>query len=178
MASVGACKSCDKGARPGAARATTPGKAVAIAPAHAAYVTNNGSDTIGVVDRDGDAVDAVPVDVDPDAHEAPHHIAIDSTSSRVFVALAFPPAAVTKKPKDPHASHGNGADLGMLARLDLATLAVNDSADTAENPGDVVLTHDRARVLVTHFDMKRAMDVAARGGASPATMFAELLVFD
>jgi DNA-binding beta-propeller fold protein YncE len=42
----------------------------------------------------------------------------------------------------------------------------------------VILTHDRKRVLVTHFDMKRAMDVAARGGASPATMFASLVVLD
>lgn len=177
LASIGACKSCDKGeaARP---HATTAGKAIAIAPAHAAYVTNNGSDTIGVLDRDGEAVDAVSIDLDPDAHEAPHHIAIDGAAKRAFVALAFPPEAAKKKPKDPHASHGNAAGLGVLAQLDLATLAVKETADTAENPGDVVLTHDRARVLVTHFDMKRAMDVAARGGASPATMFAELLVFD
>jgi DNA-binding beta-propeller fold protein YncE len=41
-----------------------------------------------------------------------------------------------------------------------------------------MLTHDKKRVLVTHFDMKRAMDVAARGGASPSTMFAHLVVFD
>ena len=183
--SPAACKACDKaevaGAPPRAA--STPGKAIAIPTARAAYVTNNGSDTIGVVDRDGDAVDAVPVDLDPDAHEAPHHLAIDPASKRVFVALAFPPeqakAKATKKnAKDPHASHGNAADVGRLVRLDLATLAVNAAADTAENPGDVVLTHDRARVLVTHFDMKRAMDVAARGGGSPATLFAELLVFD
>ncbi len=33
-------------------------------------------------------------------------------------------------------------------------------------------------MLVSHFDMKRAMTVAARGGGSPATMFARLLVFD
>jgi DNA-binding beta-propeller fold protein YncE len=33
-------------------------------------------------------------------------------------------------------------------------------------------------LLVTHFDMKRAMDVAARGAASPATMFAHLVVLE
>ncbi len=152
--------------------------AIAVAPARAGYLTNNGSDSISVIDRDGDTVVTVPVDLDPDAHEAPHHLAIDSASKNVFVALAFPPEAKKDAKKDPHASHGNGADLGKLARLDLGTLAVRESRDVDENPGDVVLTHDRRRVLVTHFDMKRAMDVAARGGASPSTMFAHLVVFD
>jgi DNA-binding beta-propeller fold protein YncE len=141
-------------------------------------VTNNASDTISVFDRDGDAVVSASVDLDPDAHEAPHHIAIDSASRRVFVALAFPPEARKDATKDPHAGHGTGSDVGRLVRLDLDTLAVRESTDVDENPGDVVLSHDRQRVLVTHFDMKRAMEVAARGGASPSTMFAHLVVFD
>ena len=174
---IAGCTSCDKkkDTLP-PAQETTPGKAIAIPPAHAAYVTNNGSDSIGVLDRDGAAVDAVPIDLDPDAHEAPHHLAIDPAGKAVFVALAFPPAPTKKK--DPHASHGNAADSGKLARLDLGTLAVTRTRWVDENPGDVVLTHDRKRVLVSHFDMKRAMDVAARGGASPATMFASLVVLD
>jgi DNA-binding beta-propeller fold protein YncE len=188
LASTASCSSCEEGAggASGSARSggpiaeTTPGKHVAIPQARAAYVTNNGSDSIGVIDRDSEGgVDAVPIDLDPDAHEAPHHLALDPASRSLFVALAFPPSAdPSKKKKDPHASHGNAGDPGKLARLDLATLAVNETHEVDENPGDVVLTHDRSRVLVTHFDMKRAMDVAARGGGSPATMFAELLVFD
>jgi DNA-binding beta-propeller fold protein YncE len=152
--------------------------AIPIAAAHAGYVTNNGSDSISVIDRNGDAVVSVPVDLDPDAHEAPHHLAIDSVSKHVFVALAFPPDVKPSAKKDPHASHGNASDVGKLARLDLGNLAVRMSQDVDENPGDVVLTHDRKRVVVSHFDMKRAMDVAARGGASPSTMFAQLVVFD
>jgi DNA-binding beta-propeller fold protein YncE len=139
-------------------------------------VTNNGSDSISVIDRDGDTVTTVPIDVDPDAHEAPHHLAVDPGSKSVFVALAFPPAP--SKKKSAHSSHGGAENAGLLARLDLGNLAVTTTTEVDENPGDVVLTHDRARVLVTHFDMKRAMDVAARGAASPATMFAELVVLD
>lgn len=159
---------------------TTPGMAIATPPARGGYVTNNGSDSISVIDRDGDSVITVPIDLDPDAREAPHHLAVDSATKHVFVALAFPPEArkdVSAK-KDPHASHGNASDVGKLARLDLATLAVRESQDVDENPGDVVLTHDRSRVVVTHFDMKRAMDVAAQGKASPSTMFAHLVLFD
>jgi DNA-binding beta-propeller fold protein YncE len=187
LTSTASCSDCEKGAGGGsgaegaAVVETTPGKPLAIPQARAAYVTNNGSDSIGVIDRDSEGgVDAVPIDLDPDAHEAPHHLAIDTSSRALFVALAFPPDADAskKKKKDPHASHGNAGNPGKLARLDLATLAVKVTREVDENPGDVVLTHDRSRVLVTHFDMKRAMDVAARGGGSPATMFAELLVLD
>ncbi len=156
--------------------ALTPGATIPIPPARAAYVTNNGSDSISVIDRDGDTVTTVPLDLDPDAREAPHHLAIDAASKTAFVALAFPPEPGKKK--DPHASHGTASDVGKLAKLDLGNLSANTAVDVDENPGDVVLTHDRARALVTHFDMKRAMDVAARGGASPATMFAHLVVLD
>lgn len=139
-------------------------------------MTNNGSDSISVIDRDGDIVTTVALDLDPDAREAPHHLAVDPAQGAVFVALAFPPEPGKKK--DPHASHGGASDVGKLARLDLARLSAGAAVDVDENPGDVVLTYDRSRVLVTHFDMKRAMDVAARGAASPATMFAHLVVLD
>lgn len=170
------CSSCKKSAPAAAEGPLTPGAAIPTPPARAAYVTNNGSDSISVIDRDGDAVTTVPVDLDPDAREAPHHLAIDARTRSVFVALAFPPEPGKKK--DPHASHGGASDVGRLARLDLETLSANAATPVDENPGDVVLTHDRSRVIVTHFDMKRAMDVAAKGAASPATMFAHLVVLD
>jgi hypothetical protein len=149
---------------------------VPIARAQAAYVTNNGSDSISVLDRNGDTVVSVAVDVDPSAHEAPHHLAVDAASGRLFVALAFPPEE-TPAAKDKHGSHGAADGVGMLARLDLATLSVQDTRDVAQNPGDVVLTHDRTRVLVTHFDMRRAMKQAA-AGSSPSALFASLQVWD
>ena len=160
------------------AGATTPGAEVGIDGARAAYVTDNGSDSISVFDRDGDRVVRVPVDLDPQRHEAPHHLAIDSAHGRVFVALAFPEAVPADARKnDPHASHGNAEAHGRLARLDLGRLAVNEAREVDENPGDVILTHDRSRVLVTHFDMKRAMDVASAGGAT-SKMFAALQMWD
>jgi DNA-binding beta-propeller fold protein YncE len=166
---AGACKK-----KPAAA--TTPGADVPVPMARAMYVTDNGSDAVSVVDRDGDASVLVPVDVDSSAHEAPHHLAIDPGSKRLFVALAFPEPP-PKDTTDPHAGHGNAEVHGRLARLDLPRLNVTEAHDVDENPGDVVLTHDRARVLVTHFDMKRAMKVAAAGGTT-SKMFASLQVWD
>lgn len=148
---------------------------VPIDVARAAYVTDNGSDEISVIDRDSEAVVSRPVDIDPTAHEAPHHLAVDPRAKRLFVALAFPPP-----PDDnagPHASHGNATTSGKLARLELGTLAVQATVDVDENPGDVVLTHDASKVIVTHFDMKRAM-LAAAAGKPPNAMFATLQVWD
>jgi DNA-binding beta-propeller fold protein YncE len=118
----------------------------------------------------------VPIDVDPVAREAPHHLAVDSGAGALFVALAFPPPPKTA-PADPHKSHGNAAHPGKIARLDLATLAVRETRNVDENPGDIVLTHDHAHLLVTHYDMRRAMITASRGGA-PSAMFATLQVWD
>lgn len=168
-APVAGCQGCGK--KTAAARPP-----VGIPAARAAYVTDNGSDTVSVIDRDGDRVVRVSVDVDPSRHEAPHHLAVDAASGRVFVAFAFPPEPGKKK--DPHAAHGKSEDRGQLVRLDLQTLAVGETREVDESPGEVVMTRDKKRVIVTHYDMKRAMEVAAKGGASPATMFARILVHD
>ncbi len=144
----------------------------------AIYVTNNGSDSLSVIDRDGDMVTTLGVDYDPDAREAPHHLARTPDGTRLFVALAFPPEGKPEKKRDPHASHGGSDSPGWLARIEASSLAVLDVREVDENPGDVVLTHDGTRAIVTHYDMKRAMTVAAQGKASPSTMFARLHVWD
>jgi DNA-binding beta-propeller fold protein YncE len=153
----------------------TPGASISIPTAQAAYTTDNGSDALSVIDLDGTLVQSVAVNVDPDEAEAPHHLAVDARAGLAFVALSFP--APPKKKKDPHGSHGNAESIGQLARLDLKTLAVRDLRPLEFNPGDILLTHDRTRVLVTHFDMKRAMNVAAKGGTA-GSMFASLMVWD
>jgi DNA-binding beta-propeller fold protein YncE len=173
---LGGCSRSNEKKAPAAV--TTPGAEIGIATARAAYVTDNGSDSITVFDRDGDRVVHVPVDVDPKRHEAPHHLTADSARGRLFVALAFPePPPADVNPNDPHASHGRAEARGELVRLDLARLAVNAGVELDENPGDVLLTHDDSRVLVTHFDMKRAMDVASAGGTT-SKMFASLQMWD
>ena len=166
--SIASCNGCKNTAASNAA-------AVPIAFGRAAYVTNNGSDTISILDRDSDVVLARSIDIDPSAHEAPHHLAVDSRAKTLFVGLAFPPPPDDSK--GPHSGHGNASDNGKLLKLDLTTLSPLASVDVDENPGDVVLTHDGSRVLVTHFDMKRAMNAAA-AGRPPNEFFATLQVWD
>ena len=94
----------------------------------------------------------------------------------MFVALAFPPDEKTN-PQDKHAGHGGSDSVGALLRLDQKTLSVEARCDVDQNPGDVVLTHDGKRVLVTHFDMRRAMQ-KAKAGAATSAMYARLVVLD
>ncbi len=168
LATMTGCNGCKK-------NTTVTAPPVPIPFARAAYVTNNGSDTISILDRDSDLVVTRSVDIDTSAHEAPHHLAVDAHAKTLFVGLAFPPPP--EDPKSPHSSHGNGSDNGKLLELDLTTLTPITSVDVDENPGDVVLTHDGTKVLVTHFDMKRAMQAAA-AGKKPSEFFATLQVWD
>ncbi|MGH7282225.1 MAG: YncE family protein [Polyangiaceae bacterium] len=163
------CKSC-KGTD------TAPAELVPIATDRAAYVTDNVSDQITVIDRESADVLSRSIDIDKTAHEAPHHLAVDPRARRLFVALTFPAPPDPEK-KGPHSGHGNASNNGKLAKLDLATLSVQAIVDVDENPGDVVLTHDGTKVLVTHFDMRRAM-VAATAGRPPNEMFATIQVWD
>ncbi len=151
-----------------------PVVAVPITTSSAAYVTNNGSDSIAVIDRNGDAVAMRSLDLDTSAHEAPHHLALDATR-HVFVALAYPPEDAATQGK--HAGHGGSDSLGAVVRLDQRTLAVQASREVDQNPGDVVLTHDGSKVLVTHFDMRRAMQ-KAKQGAPASGMYARLVILD
>jgi DNA-binding beta-propeller fold protein YncE len=162
------CNGCKK-------ESTISAPPVPIPFARAAYVTNNGSDTISVLDRDSDLVVTRSVDIDPSAHEAPHHLAVDPHAKKLFVGLAFPPPP--EDPKSPHSSHGNATTNGKLLELELASLTPITSVEVDENPGDVILTHDGSKVLVTHFDMKRAMQ-AATAGRPPSEFFATLQVWD
>lgn len=163
------CKSCKE-------PDTAPAELVPIPEDRAAYITDNGSDQITVIDRDSADVLSRSIDIDKKAHEAPHHLAADPREKRLFVALAFPPPP-DEGNKGPHSGHGNASDDGKLAKLDLGTLTVQATVDVDENPGDVVLTHDGKKVLVSHFDMRRAM-AAAAAGKPPNEMFATLQVWD
>jgi DNA-binding beta-propeller fold protein YncE len=157
------------------AATSTSAITLGIVPTRAAYVTNNGSDTLSVLDRDGTHTEIRSLDLDPDAHEAPHHLAIDAAKKAVYVALSFP--APPSEAKGPHKGHGGAAVSGKIARLDLDSLSVTTTRDVDPNPGDLVLTSDHTRLLVTHFDLKRAMD-AAMAGRPPSEMFATLQVWD
>jgi DNA-binding beta-propeller fold protein YncE len=139
-----------------------------------ALVSDNGSDTLSLVDLAGPRTLArVPIGLDPVDNDGPHHLAVDPAAGAVYTAFAYPPPVASP---GPHGNHGASQVPGVLVRLGLDDLRVRARATTDVNPGDVKLTPDGRRLLVTHFDLARAMRPAAPGNDDERR--SSLVVFD
>jgi DNA-binding beta-propeller fold protein YncE len=139
-----------------------------------ALVTDNGSDTLSLVDLASmQTMARVPIGIHPIENDGPHHLAVDPAAGAVFTAFSYPPPAAAP---GPHASHGTAQTYGTLVRLGLDDLRIRARAGTDLNPGDVKLTPDGKRVLVTHFDLTLAARATGPGGEDERR--STLLVFD
>lgn len=140
-----------------------------------AYVTNNGSDSLSLLDLDapGQAL-TVSLDFD-DRREAPHHVAIDVARNRLYVAFAHPRAISAPTS---HRQHGRSAIApGELVTLERSSLRLLRRNAVDESPGDLVLGHDGSALLVSHYDLARAFAGAARS-APPRDLFATLQLWN
>lgn len=136
-------------------------------------VSNNGSDTVSVVDLQARAVvGTLRVGLDPVDNDGPHHLAFDRARGQLFVALAYPAPALSP---GPHAAHGSASRPGKVVRLDVPSGQLSGQMRADANPGDIVLSDDGARLVVSHFDLQRALSQAAKG---PEAQRASLLVYD
>lgn len=141
---------------------------IALPAGMAGFVSNSYSDTITVLDPSaGPAPNAlktlatVGVGRDPVAVDGPHHLAVDRRKDGggyVYVALSYPSDVLTL---GPHAGHGASTRLGWLQVLALPTLRPVFVGYMDENPGDIVLSADRTRVVVSHFNLTKALDPKA-----------------
>lgn len=131
-----------------------PVRSVPIAyPAFAGLVTDSFSDTISVVDlATGERLASRPVGRNPVDLDGPHHVAVDPEANAVFVALSYPRVNAT----GPHAVHGSAAVPGYVQRLTLDQLTPVGNVRVANNPGDIVLSGDKKRLVVSHYDLTLA----------------------
>ncbi len=139
--------------------------ALALPAGAVGFVSNSYSDSITVLDpAAGPAPNAlkslatVGVGRDPVAVDGPHHLAVDRRpggGGYVYIALSYPADTLTL---GPHAGHGTSTRLGWLQVLALPTLAPVFSGYMDENPGDIVLSQDRSRIAVSHFNLTKALD--------------------
>lgn len=124
-----------------------------------AVTSNNADDTLTFVDLTTRAVFAeVPVGLNPVDLDGPHHLAVDRATRDVYVALAYPAPAIIP---GPHAAHGSAVVSGKLVRLSLPDLTLLGTARLDTSPGDIVLSDDGARVVVTHFALDKALNPTA-----------------
>ncbi len=78
----------------------------------------------------------------------------------------------------PHATHGGSGVPGYAQKIDLKDLSVLGQVRVDPNPGDIVLSEDGSRLVVSHYDLQRATKnptdiVAARATLAlidPATL--------
>jgi DNA-binding beta-propeller fold protein YncE len=143
-------------------------------------VTNNLSDSVSVLDLDavGGAVvpevARVPVGLSPVEREGPHHLAAAPDGEHYYVGISnFVPGAGS----GPHGSHGVGTEPGHVLKMRVADHLAVASVRVERNPGDVRLTPDGSRLLVTHFDVLKIHEHYHDGG--PASEYdASLVIID
>lgn len=132
-----------------------------------AFVSDNGSDTITVLDVPSNEVAAqVRVGRDPVGIDGPHHLAVDR-SGIVYVAFNYPAPATIP---GPHAAHASSVRPGWVQKLAADDLRVLGEVQVDANPGEIVLSRDGSKLVVTHFDLARATDVKLDPEAQKATM--------
>jgi DNA-binding beta-propeller fold protein YncE len=127
---------------------------IAVPPGGLGVVTDSLSDTLSLLDLGaGERIASVPVGRDPVGLDGPHHIAVDLAGGAVYVGLSYPDLGAT----GPHASHGSSLQPGYAQRLALSDFEVLGQVRVDESPGDIVLSEDGARLVISHFDLRRAL---------------------
>ncbi|MFO0556396.1 MAG: hypothetical protein U0269_00110 [Polyangiales bacterium] len=125
------------------------------ADAAAAVTSDNGSDTITVVSMaDFSRVGTYTIGLDPLANDGPHHLALDPARRVLYTAYAYPPPEISV---GPHGNHGASTQLGVVVAHSMDDLRVLARADVESNPGDILLTPDKSKVIVTHFELSRVL---------------------
>jgi DNA-binding beta-propeller fold protein YncE len=139
-----------------------------IPPAGMGVVSDSRSDTLSFVDLGtGERFATYPVGRDPVTVDGPHHVVADQTRGALYVALSYPAIAGSS---GPHAAHGSSVVPGYAQKLSLEDLSVLGQVRVDPNPGDIVLSQDGTRLVVSHFDLQRAIENPGDLDAARATL--------
>lgn len=124
--------------------------------------TDNYSDTMTWVDLATLQPKATtPVGLNPVETEGPHHLVISPDGAYLFVGLS---ETVPGSGSGPHGAHGSGDVPGYVLKIRTSDAKVVGSVRVDRNPGDLILSPDASKIYVSHFDVKRILDVTQQGG--------------
>ncbi len=138
-----------------------------VPPGGLGLVTDSLGDTVTAIDlATGAVVASRPVGRNPVDIDGPHHLALDPGRGAAYIALSYPEVGGT----GPHAGHGGSQALGWVQRLSLADLTVTGQVRVETNPGDIVLSADGTRLVVSHFDLARATAAGAEAESARASI--------
>lgn len=112
------------------------------------------ADTIGVLDVASEEwLGSAPVGRNPVETDGPHDLVIARDARVVYVALAYP--APTDSSTSGH-THGNSTKAGYIQKLDANDLSILGEMRVDADPGDLLLSEDGERLVVTHHNLARA----------------------
>ncbi|WP_437730304.1 YncE family protein [Sorangium sp. So ce1335] len=118
-------------------------------------VSDSRSDTLSLISlATGERFGVHPVGRDPVTIDGPHHVAVDPSQRALYVALSYPDLIGAV---GPHASHGGSSVAGYVQKLALDDLRPLGQVRVEPNPGDIVISEDGSRLVVSHFDLQRAI---------------------
>ncbi|AUX44784.1 hypothetical protein SOCE26_062520 [Sorangium cellulosum] len=118
-------------------------------------VSDSRSDTISLLSlATGERFGVHPVGRDPVTIDGPHHVALDAPGNALYVALSYPVVAGSI---GPHVSHGSSTMYGYVQKLALDDMRVLGQVRVEPNPGDIVISEDGSRVVVSHYDLTRVL---------------------
>ncbi|MFO0679103.1 MAG: YncE family protein [Polyangiaceae bacterium] len=141
---------------------------VAVPEGGAFLVTDSRSDTLSFVGvASGDRFATLPVGRDPVTIDGPHHAALDRAGGFLYVALSYPSISGAT---GPHAAHASSIVPGWVQKLSLPTFRPVGQTRVDANPGDIVVSEDGKRVVVSHFDLPRALTFTKDPEGAKATL--------
>lgn len=143
-------------------------------------ITNNLSDSVSILDLAKVGSDElreltrVPVGLIPVEREGPHHVTAEPGGEHYYIGISN---YVPGSGSGPHGVHGSGTAAGHVLKIRASDNLTIASARVDRNPGDVRLTPDGKRLVVTHFDLLRITE-AVTSGAPPEAMDARMIIVD
>lgn len=126
---------------------------VALPDGDFALVPSSGSDTLTLIDlAAGKTLGAAPVGRDPVALDGPHQVVVDRSRGVAFAVLSYPGSAANAGQH----SHGSSNVPGWVQVIALDDLRAVGELRVDPNPGEIALSDDGQRLVVTHFDLTTA----------------------
>ncbi|WP_437774662.1 YncE family protein [Sorangium sp. So ce1097] len=120
-----------------------------------AVVSDSRSDTFSLISlATGERFGVHAVGRDPVTIDGPHHVVVDRSRKAFYTALSYPSLIGAV---GPHASHGSSVMAGYVQKLALDDMRPLGQVRVEANPGDIVISEDGSRLVVSHFDLQRAI---------------------
>lgn len=119
-----------------------------------AVVPSSGSDRLTVVDLDAEkALATTPIGRSPVVLDGPHQVVGHLQSRRLYTVFGYPTAVANAG----NHSHGGSSRPGWVEALSLDDLAPLAEVRVDSNPGELAISDDGNRLVVTHFDLASAV---------------------